>query len=137
MIKGASITVNPDEEHPPINKTNLGAIQPRMTNNVDQSQQGFMSIQGVAGETTTSGAVAQTTNPGAADPNYLIPKISGRNSLQSNKLNQIALNVSPPAKERPKESDETRAHQPHKQKKGRQLGQQGGTRKRSGGSCKK
>ena len=64
-----------------------------------------MSKQEVSGETTTSSA---------ADPNYRIPKLSGRKSLQSTKLNDLAINISPPARERKKETDENKAYQPHK-----------------------
>ena len=84
-----------------------------------------MSREEVSGEQTTSSA---------ANPNYKITKLSKEKELQSNKLNELASNISPPAKEQKKETSSTT--QAHKNKKGRQSSQQGGTRK-SGGSRKK
>ena len=78
---------------PPTNNTNWGVLQTSTSSNMEQWLQGFMSRQEVSDEATTSAVADQTTNPGAADPNYRIPKISGRKSLQSNKLNQLALNI--------------------------------------------
>ena len=91
-----------------------------------------MSRQEVSGEATNSAASMQPITLGVTDPNYKIPKQS---KLESNKLNQLMSNISPPAKERRKESDE-QDYQPHKQKKGRSLGQISGTRQ-SGGRNKK
>ena len=88
-------------------------------------QQGFMSMEEVAGEPTT---------PGVVKPKFKIPKLSERKELVSNKLNQLTENISPPAKERKKDTSSTT--QPHKNKKGRQFGQQGGTRKSRGGRMK-
>ena len=68
-----------------------------------------MSRQEVSGEATTSAASEQPINPSAANPNYRIPK---RSSLESNQLNQLALNISPPAKESKKEADE-QSYLPH------------------------
>ena len=83
-------------------------------------------------EATTSGASEQPRNPSAVNPDYRIPK---KSSLESNRLNQLALNVSPPAKESKKEVDGKR-DQPHKRKKGRSLGQISGTRQKGGRSKK-
>ena len=86
-----------------------------------------MSRQEVSGEALTS-----NTAEHPIDPKYKIPK---KTSLESNRLNELALNISPPAKERKKEGDEQR-DQPHKRKKGRTLGQVSGTRKKEGRSKK-
>ena len=61
-------------------------------------QQGFMSREEVTGEKTASGT---------ANPNYRIPKLSGKVGLQSNKLNELASNISPPDKEKKKEISST------------------------------
>ena len=81
-----------------------------------------MSIDEVAGEPTTSGAI---------NPKYKIPK---KKALETNKLNDLASNISPPAKEKKKETSEPT--QPHKNKKGRQYGHISGTRWSRGGRRK-
>ena len=87
-----------------------------------------MSQQEVSGEAFTSAASAQPIHPSATNPNYKIPK---KSNLESNKLNQLVANISPPSKER-KEGTDEQGYQPHKQKKGRSLGQISGTRQRGG-----
>ena len=91
-----------------------------------------MSHQEVSGEVKTSAASTQPTHSSVANPNYKIPKQS---KLESNKLNQLMSNISPPAKER-KEGTDEQSYQPHKQKKGRSLGQISGIRQRGGRSKK-
>ena len=61
-----------------------------------------MSRQKVSGKATTSATLDQPKTPSAVNPNYRIPK---KSNLESNKLNQLASNISPPAKERKKETD--------------------------------
>ena len=97
---------------------NGGAIPADFQSNIKQWQQGFISREEVAGASTNSGAI---------DLNYRIPKLSNKKGLQSNKLNELASNISPPAKEKKKETSSVT--QPHKNKKGCQSSQQGGTRK--------
>ena len=93
-----------------------------MINTRQQGQQGYMSIEEVIGEQTTSRAV---------NPKFKIPKLSEKKEITTNKLNELAANISPPAKEREKETSDT--IQPHKNKKGRQYGYISGTRKSRGG----
>ena len=121
-----------DPAHRPTSNDKWGGLQPRTPKDLNQEQQGYMSRQEVSGEATTSAAYELPMNPSAADPNYRIPK---KSSLESNRLSQLVLNISPPAKERTKEVDEQR-DQPHKRKKGRSLGQISGTRKKEGRSKK-
>ena len=105
----------------------IGADPDRIEPHPDriERQQGYMSREEVAGETTTSGA---------ANPNFKIPKISERKELVSDKLNQLAASISPPAKEIKKETSSI--SQPHKNKKDRQHGYISGTRKSRGGRRK-
>ena len=81
---------------------------------MDQWQQGHVSRQEVSGEAkaTNSDAVNQPTTPRTANPNYRIPK---KSSFVSNNLNKLALNISPTARERKKETDE-QYYKPPKQK---------------------
>ena len=90
----------------PEDNTRRGELPREFQSDINQWQQGFMSIGEVAGEPTTSGDV---------DPNYRIPKLSKKKVLISDKLNQLASNISPPAKERKKQTSSTT--QPHKNKK--------------------
>ena len=81
-----------------------------------------MSIEEVTGEPTTSGAV---------NPMFKIPKLSDKKTISTNKLNELAANIFPPAKEREKETSSTT--QPHKNKKGQHYGHISGTRWSRGG----
>ena len=74
-----------------------GDPQSRTPKDLSRWQQGYMSRQEVSGEATTSAASEQTANPSEKKPNYKIPK---KSNLESNRLNQLASNISPPAKER-------------------------------------
>ena len=108
----------------------MGELTTKKPKDLSQWQQGYMSRQEVSGEATTSAVSAQPTHSSVANPNYKIPNNS---NLESNKLNQLVSNISPPAKER-KEGTDEQSYQPHKQKKGRSLGQISGTRQRGGRS---
>ena len=114
-----------DSAHQPTKNTNLGRLQPKTSKGLDQWQQGYMSRQEVSGESKASAASERPTKQSAAKPNYRIPK---KSRLESNRLNQLALNISPLAKECRKETDE-QSYQPHSRKKGRSLGQISSTRK--------
>ena len=74
-------------------------------NEWQQGQQGFMSVEEVAGEATTSDTL---------NPKFKIPKMSEKKVLAADRLNQLATSISPPAKERKKEASNTT--QPHKNK---------------------
>ena len=115
------------KEYTPRNDAKWGKLQSEPQPTINKWQQGHMSKEEVAGEPTT---------PGVANPKFKIPKLSERKELVSDKLNQLAASISPPAKERKKDTSSTT--QPHKNKKGRhrQFGQQGGTRKSRGGRRK-
>ena len=122
-------------EHPTANKevtseksTKWGRIQsePQSTiNKWQQVQQGHMTIEEVAGEART---------PGAVNPKFKIPKFSEKKEITADKLNELAASISPPAKEGKKEAPSTT--QPHKNKKGQHYGHISGTRKSRGGSRK-
>ena len=117
-----------DEEHQPPSNDKWGSLQTKKPKDLSQWQQGYMSRQEVSGEATTSVASAQPTHSIIANPHYKIPK---KSNLESNGLNQLVSNISPPAKER-KEGTDEQSYQPHKQKKGRSLDQISGTRQRGG-----
>ena len=85
-----------------------------------------MSRQEVSGEAITSNAAEPPMDQSSVKPKYKIPK---KSNLELNKLNQLVSNISPPAKER-KEGIDEQSYQPHKQKKGRSLGQISGTRQK-------
>ena len=119
------------EQLPPSNNK-WGSLQTKNPKDLSQWQQGYMSRQEVSGEATTSVASAQPTHSNIANPHYKIPK---KSNLESNRLNQLVSNISPPAKER-KEGTDEQSYQPHKQKKGRSLDQISGTRQRGGRSKK-
>ena len=116
------------KEVTPDNSAKWGELQSELQSTINkwqQRQQVHMSIEEVAGEPTTSGA---------ANPKFKIPKLPERKELVSDKLNQFAASISPPAKERKKETSGTT--QPNKNKKGRQHGHISGTRKSKGGRRK-
>ena len=121
-----------DEEQQPPSNNKWGSLQTRKPKDLSQWQQGYMSRQEVSGEATTSVASAQSIHSSITNPHYKIPK---KLNLESNRLNQLVSNISPPAKER-KEGTDQQSYQPHKQKKGRSLGQISGTRQRGGRSKK-
>ena len=102
-----------------------GKLQPKPHTDNIEGQQGYMSKEEVAGEPTTSGT---------ANPKFKIPKLSERKELVSDKLNQLAASISPPAKERKRET--SNITQPHKNKKGRQHDYISGTKKSRGGKRK-
>ena len=115
-----------NEVHTPENNIKWGALAKESRSNIDQQQQGFMSIAEVASDNAT------TSN--AANPKYKIPKRSNQQELQADRLNQLTANISPPAKEKKKEDYDP--DQPHKNKKGRQYNRYGGTRYNRGGRRK-
>ena len=90
-----------------------------------EGQQGYMSKEEVASEPTTSGTV---------NPKFKIPKLSEKKEITADKLNELAANISPPAKEGKRETSSST--QPHKNKKGRQYIYISGTRKSRGGRRK-
>ena len=106
-------------KHQPPSNNKWVSLQIKKPKDLSQWQQGYMSRQEVSGEAKTSAASAQPTHSSVANPNYKIPK---KSNVESNKLNQLVSNISPPAKERKQGTDE-QSYQPHKQKKGRLLGQ--------------
>ena len=75
----------------PDDKAQWGAMSTEPQSNLKEWQQGFMSREEVSGEQTASGI---------ANPNYRIPKLSGKVGIQSNRLNALAANISPQPKRR-------------------------------------
>ena len=115
-----------NEAYNPENNAKWGALIREPRPNINQQQQGFMSIAEVAGENSTTS--------GEANPKYKIPKKPNQQGLQADRLNQLAASTSPPTKE--KKKDDYKPDQSHKNKKGRQYSQQGGTRYSRGGKRK-
>ena len=115
-----------NEVYTPENNAKWGALAKESRSNIDQQQQGFMSIAEVAGENASTSS--------AVNPNYKIPKKSKQQGLQADRLNQIVANISPPAKD--KVEEDYNPDQPHKNKKGRQYSRYGGTRYNRGGRRK-
>ena len=100
-----------DVEHQPPSNNKWGSLQTKKPKDLSQWQQGYMSRQEVSGEATTSVASAQPTHSSVANPHYK------KSNLESNRLNQLVSNISPPAKERKEDTNE-QSYQHHKQKKG-------------------
>ena len=116
---------NTNEEYSPENRARWGKLKTKPQLENIEGQQGYMSKEEVAGEPTTSGT---------ANPKFKIPKLSERREITTDKLNNLSANISPPAKERKRETSSS--IQPHKNKKGRQHGHISGIRKSGGGRRK-
>ena len=73
----------------PENNTKWGKLQSEPQSTINKWQQGHMSIEEAAGEPTTSGAI---------NPKFKIPKLSEKKGIISDKLNELAASISPPAR---------------------------------------